>query len=100
MDDFLVIGRKQQAVNGFKSKLMEVFAMTDIGLISNFLGVRITRDFENKKIYLTQDAYILKILEKFHLQNTTPTKTPIRANTDIELIPYDGVASKEATHYF
>ena len=53
MDDFLIIGRKQQAVNGFKSKLMEVFAMIDIGPVSNFLGVRITRDFENKKIYLT-----------------------------------------------
>ena len=74
--------------------------MTDMGPASNFLGVRITRDHKNKKIYLTQDAYILKMLEKFDLKDATPTKTPIRANSDLEMIPYSRVASKESTYHF
>ena len=74
--------------------------MTDMGLASNFLGVRITRDYKNKKIYLTQDAYILKMLKKFDLKDATPTKTPMRANSDLKMIPYSRVASKESTYHF
>ena len=40
-----------------------------MGPIKYFLGIWIIRDKKNRKIYLYQDTYIKKILEKYRITN-------------------------------
>ena len=55
-----------------KIKLVNSFAMKDLGAAKQILGMRITRDRKNKKLTLSQSEYIEKVLKRFNMQNATP----------------------------
>jgi hypothetical protein len=75
VDDLLVIGSNTQQVEKFKKKMMQVFEMTDLGLMSFFLGMEIKQSKE--EIFFCQKKYAKKILKKFHMKNCKPTTTPM-----------------------
>ncbi|KAI1006218.1 hypothetical protein K3495_g2000 [Podosphaera aphanis] len=93
VDDFLIIGKNIGLINSLKEKLAHKFQLEYLGPVCYFLGVRITRDRPKKRIYLTQDAYALQILERFCLENCRPADTPIAAGFDVFLVPNDGAAT-------
>ena len=64
-DDMLVAGSNMQDINVFERKLAKSFAMKDLGATKKILGMRITRDRENRKLTLSQGEYIEKVLERF-----------------------------------
>jgi hypothetical protein len=92
VDDILLIGKPAQKaqMDEIKRQLMNRYEMKDVGLIQWFLNVRVTRDRAARKLWLTHDAYIEKIVQKFNLgvrKVTTPvnltyefTKPSQRAN--------------------
>lgn len=55
VDDLVIIGKDLNIINDFKSKLLEHFCMTDLGLVSICLGMSVTQigDFVrlDQKIY-------------------------------------------------
>ena len=75
--DMLVAGSNMQDINVLKKKLVNSFAMKDLGAANKILGMRITRDRKNHKLALSQDEYIEKVLERFRMQNTKPISTPL-----------------------
>jgi len=50
-----------------KRKLENSFAMKDLGVAKQILGMRITRDMKNHKLTLSQSEYIEKVLERFNM---------------------------------
>jgi hypothetical protein len=46
----------------------KVFKTTDLGVPSRFLGMEIVRDWHKREIYLSQHAYLQKIVERFNKQ--------------------------------
>jgi hypothetical protein len=52
--------------------------MKDLGKASYVLGIRILRDRKNKRIALSQDSYIEKILSRFAMQNSKKGQLPFR----------------------
>ncbi|KAH7464539.1 hypothetical protein FOMA001_g17558 [Fusarium oxysporum f. sp. matthiolae] len=83
------MGSNKEAIQGYKARLGEIFTMTDLGPVSHFLGVRITRDRNSRLIYLSQDAYFTRILKKFGLEDCRPVKTPMERNSLSTLQPRD-----------
>jgi hypothetical protein len=69
VDDILLIGATDQIalLSRIKSQIMEAYQTKDLGDISCFLNIRVTRDRATKTLWLTQDTYIDKIVQKFHL---------------------------------
>ena len=51
--------------------------MRDLGELQQFLGIYIIRDRPNRKIWLSQDAYINKLIKKFHLEAYCFIHTPL-----------------------
>ncbi|OOQ85768.1 hypothetical protein PEBR_23736 [Penicillium brasilianum] len=51
--------------------------MKHIGELSQFIGIRITRDRQSRKTWLSQGAYIEKIATKFNLLGKKPPVTPL-----------------------
>ena len=41
VDDLLVIGNNQELINEFKSEMFKQFEMTDLGLLTYFLGLEV-----------------------------------------------------------
>ena len=73
----LVAGSNMQDINVLKRKLANSFAMKDLGVAKQILGMRITRDRKNRKLTLSQGEYIEKVLQRFRMQNAKPVSTPL-----------------------
>jgi hypothetical protein len=76
----------------FKEAFMERYEIRDLGQLTWFLGIRVMRDRQQRKIWLCQDSYIEKITKAFHLEDVKPARTPM---TTEELVPYDGKSSPQ-----
>ena len=76
-DDMLVAGSNMQDINVPKIKLVNSFAMKDLGAAKQILGIRIKRGRKNHKLTLSQGEYIEKVLQRFRMQNAKPVSTPL-----------------------
>ena len=48
-----------------------------MGEVSFVLGVKIIKDHAKRLLGLTQETYIKKMLERYHMQNSEPMDTPV-----------------------
>eukprot|EP00253_Pinus_taeda_P023170 PITA_23170 len=79
-DDMLVAGSNMQEINLLKRKLANSFAMKDLGVAKQILGMRITRDRKNRRLTLSQNEYIQKVLKRFSMHNAKPVSTPFASH--------------------
>ncbi|WP_375449353.1 reverse transcriptase domain-containing protein [uncultured Nostoc sp.] len=77
VDDLLVVRSIQKEIDKVKHALTNKFKMTDLGPISWYLGLKITRDISAGKMFLSQAPYIEKILERFGMQQAKSVDTPM-----------------------
>ncbi|RDX83165.1 hypothetical protein CR513_35947, partial [Mucuna pruriens] len=52
----------------------------DLGPINKILGMQIHRDRKDRKVWLSQKNYLLKILRRFNMQDCKPISTPLPTN--------------------
>ena len=95
VDDFLIASKKGQQLDQFKADLSDKFQMEDLGPAQYFCGVRIIRNRINRKLYLLQDTYIKKILERFGMTNCNRVTTPMEAGVMKNIVLNTGEATKE-----
>ena len=77
VDDMLIVGQDLNMINRLKVELSKTFDMKDLGPSKHILGMQITRDRESKKLWLSQETYIERILERFNMQYSKPVSTPL-----------------------
>ena len=99
MDDFVILYRKQDEPQfiRFETALLQTYEMRSLGNLSWFLGVRITRNLANQKLYLCQDSYIEKTIEKYHISINPHIYTPLGSN---DLTPHTGTASPQEIYAY
>jgi hypothetical protein len=51
--------------------------MVDLGLVQHFLGIMVSRDGCGQKVYITQEGYIGRVLERFGMSDCKPVATPM-----------------------
>ena len=73
VDDLLVTGNNTSLVEKFKQEMMEVFEMTDLGLMTFFLGMEIKQD--EHEVFICQKKYAKEILKKFKLEECKEMST-------------------------
>ena len=76
----LVVGSNMQDIHVLKRKLANSFAMKDLGVAKQILGMRITRERKNSNLTLSQGEYIEKVLQRFRMQNAKPVSTPLASH--------------------
>ncbi|KAK3036321.1 hypothetical protein RJ639_031728 [Escallonia herrerae] len=80
VDDMLVASSSMSWINELKKKLASTFSMKDWGEAKQLFGMRITRDRKKKKLWLSQEEYIDKVLRRFNLHAFKPVTTPLAAH--------------------
>ncbi|KAL4581058.1 hypothetical protein LXL04_017266 [Taraxacum kok-saghyz] len=65
----------------FKEQMKKEFEMSDLGLLSYYLGIEVSQ--KRRGISLRQTAYARKILEQFGLLDCNPTKSPMEPKLKI-----------------
>lgn len=75
VDDFLLACTDNRILLELKSRFMREFKMRDLGEMSYFLGIKITRC--ESGIFLSQENYLRKVLAKHKMDLCAPVKTPL-----------------------
>jgi hypothetical protein len=77
VDDMFIARSNMHDINVLKKKLANSFVMKHFDAANKILGMRITRDKKNRKLTLSQDQYIEKVLERFRMKNEKLVSTPL-----------------------
>ena len=77
VDDMLIIGKNVSMIDRLKEQLGKSFAMKDMGAAKQILGIRIIRDRNEKKLWLSQKHYIKRVLQRFHMEKAKVVSTPL-----------------------
>ncbi|PRQ16639.1 putative RNA-directed DNA polymerase [Rosa chinensis] len=80
VDDMLIACKDMSKIEELKKKLGAEFDMKDLGAAQNILGIEIRRDRKAGKIWLSQEKYILRVLERFNMDGAKVVSIPLAAH--------------------
>ena len=95
VDDLLVTRSNAGQMYDFKHKMKKVFEMTDLGLMSYFLGMEIKQ--AEHEVFICQKKYAKEILKKFKLEECKDMSTPM--NQKEKLCKEDGTDKVDAGYF-
>ena len=75
VDDLIISGPDVKDIKVFKSEMKKKFSMSDLGLLSYYLGIEVKQDANG--ITLCQSSYAAKILESAGMSNCNSCETPM-----------------------
>ncbi|XP_019433125.1 PREDICTED: uncharacterized protein LOC109340021 [Lupinus angustifolius] len=75
VDDLLFTGNDETMFSDFKNSMMVDFDMTDLGKMKYFIDIEVVQTTTG--IFIGQKKYAQEILERFHMENCNPVRTPI-----------------------
>ncbi|KAG6479847.1 hypothetical protein ZIOFF_063322 [Zingiber officinale] len=91
VDDLIMTGSSTGRINKFKQQMMIEFEMSDLGLLSYYLGIEVEQ--QKSRILLRQSTYAKKILSQFKMADCNAAKHPMEPKTqlhkDLEGTPVD-----------
>jgi hypothetical protein len=77
VDDGLGVTNSIPLYNWFISELCKDIEVVNMGPVSLYLGICITRDCPNRKLYLYQKAFITDLLDTWNMTNCHPSSIPL-----------------------
>ena len=79
----------------FKEDMMKTFEMTDLGLMSYFLGIEVSQ--RDDGIFISQKKYTEDLLKKFKMYGCKLVSTPLVTNEKLQKV--DGAPKADASRY-
>ena len=80
VDDMLIVGQDAGVIGNLKKDLFKSFDLKDLGLARQILGMQILHDRKAKKLWLSQEKYIKRVLERFNMKHARLVSTPLGAH--------------------
>ena len=81
-DDLLITGSSKDEIASLKDAMNHAFSMTDLGLLSQFLGLEIAQTKDGIKVH--QSKYALYLLNNFNMKYCKASKTPFLSGVKLE----------------
>jgi hypothetical protein len=81
VDDLIITGGSTREIEAFKNQMKKLFSMSDLGLLSYYLGIEVHQT--PGKISLSQSAYAAKVLDKCGMKDCNPTLIPMDPRTKL-----------------
>jgi hypothetical protein len=85
VDDLLILAPHAEALQGIKVQLQEHFPLKDLGPVSTYLGMEVSRDRGRKVLHLHQQKYIKVIQDRFSEYPIKGYATPLAVNHNLRL---------------
>ena len=95
VDDLIIAGSNVKVVADFKRAISTRFKMKDLGALRWILGMEIRRDRPNRRIEISQEAYIDQMLKKFGMDDCKAVGTPAEGVLNRVSIEEGGTADKQ-----
>lgn len=77
VDDMLIVGQDEDMIGDLKKELSKSFDMKNLGPAKQILGMKILRDRKARKLWLSQQQYVDRVLERFNMKGAKPVSTPL-----------------------
>lgn len=86
VDDLLIASTSETAMAKLKSQLSEKFMMNDCGRAKRCIGLEIDNKPQMNTVFISQEHYTLKMLDRFGMTESKPVHTPMEQHiSDDEL---------------
>ncbi|KAG6531945.1 hypothetical protein ZIOFF_005781 [Zingiber officinale] len=95
VDDLILTGSSPQMIKLFKKAMAKAFDMTNMGLMSYFLGLEVKQGVDD--IFMTQEQYAKEVLKRFRMGDCNPINTPVDCRT--KLSKSDEGKTVDPTHF-
>jgi hypothetical protein len=95
VDDLIIYGPNSKGIAGFKQQMKNSFNMSDLGLLSYYLGMEVRQKLG--EITICKKAYAEKIVEISGMKGCHPVDTPMEQH--IKLLPGKPESVVNATKY-
>jgi hypothetical protein len=95
VDDLIITGASSSEVDEFKAEMHRLFRMSDLGMLSFYLGIEVKQTLES--ITLGQGSYAKKLLEKAHMENCNSCVVPMEVK--LKLWKGENAPSVDQTRY-
>ena len=82
VDDLLITGSTIASISVIKTSLHNAFEMSDLGLLKQFMGLKIEQN--SNGIMVTQYKYISYLLVKFNMAECRPAPFPFLSGINLE----------------
>ncbi|CAI7910969.1 unnamed protein product [Closterium sp. NIES-54] len=89
VDDLVFATADTEALAHVKSELQKRHTCTDLGELTSYLGLRITRDRAQRTITLTQSHMVQHVLQRFGFTYSSPHSTPLPTGHSLSAPPSD-----------
>ncbi|CAI7844486.1 unnamed protein product, partial [Closterium sp. NIES-54] len=89
VDDLVFATADTEALAHVKSELQKRHTCTDLGDLTSYLGLRITRDRAQRTITLTQSHMVQQVLQRFGFTYSLPLSTPLPTGHSLSAPPSD-----------
>ncbi|CAI7812579.1 unnamed protein product [Closterium sp. NIES-53] len=89
VDDLVFATADTKALAHVKSELQKRHTCTDLGELTSYLGLRITRDRAQRTITLTQSHMVQQVLQRFGFTYSSPQSTPQPTGHSLSAQPSD-----------
>ncbi|CAI7885571.1 unnamed protein product, partial [Closterium sp. NIES-54] len=89
VDDLVFATADTEALALVKSELKKRHTWTDLGELTSYLGLRITRDRARRTITLTQSHMVQQVLQRFGFTYSSPQSTPLPTGHLLSAPPSD-----------
>ncbi|CAI7837849.1 unnamed protein product [Closterium sp. NIES-54] len=89
VDDLVFATADTEAITHVKSELQKRRTCTDLGELTSYLGLRITRDRAQRTITLNQSHMVQQVLQRFGFTYSSPQPTPLPTGHSLSAPPSD-----------
>jgi hypothetical protein len=100
VDDILFMGSDTSLIKYIKTSFMKMWECRDLGDVKEYLAMKITRDRANKTLIIDQNAYALKVVQRFGQQNCKPTGVVLPSGYQKDLQVNQGQCTSEQRTYY
>lgn len=77
VDDMLIASKGKVEIDKLKSKLGKEFETKNLGAAKKILGMEISRERTNQKLFLSQKGYLERVVERFGMKGSKSVVTPL-----------------------
>jgi Reverse transcriptase (RNA-dependent DNA polymerase) len=75
--DILIAATNMGEIKKLKEQLGMTFEMKDLRTVKKILGMEITRDRSNRKLFLSQKEFVRKVIRRFGMEKANVVSTPL-----------------------
>jgi hypothetical protein len=95
VDDLTIAASSVDTLLEFKALMSTKFEMKDLGEMEYILGLQVRRNRKAKTLHLSQERYVLDVLDRFGMLDCNPTQSPMQFIVLRKAVEGDELADKD-----